>query len=302
MRLASTSTQRTYRYVRLSILGAVVAMTGSLVIVVIADGPITSLSALFYTPGRTVFTGVLCAVALALLALSGHSVEQVLLDAAALCAPLIAVIPTPVQPGDAPGVSCPGDAPCVPVEFVAGVHNGVLTFVMMAVLGVVSVLALARVRGTGAPATTAGGTRRGASGARPPAPPLPRGVKIVCVAAIALAAALLAWLLAAPDSLLLLGHFVATAAFFGLMSAVAVIAAITATRPWRPVYIVVAVGMAASLLFLCAVGVAKLAGADLAGQPWILIGESGLIAFFAVFWIAQTAQKWNEIDPSLVAG
>jgi hypothetical protein len=33
----------------------------------------------------------------------------------------------------------------------------------------------------------------------------------------------------------------------------------------------------------------------------VLVGEVGLICLFAVFWLAQTAQKWDEADPSLLA-
>ncbi|QAY58626.1 hypothetical protein ET475_00470 [Microbacterium protaetiae] len=278
MQLASTSTQRTYRYVRLTILGAVFALAVSLIIVVAADGPVTSLSALFYTPGRTVFTGVLFAVALALLALSGHSVEQVLLDVAALFAPLIAVIPTPLGVGDAPGVECPGQTPCVPAEYTAGVHNGVITFVVVVIVGAGCALVLGRGQRT-----------------------MSRGVVIAVAAAVVVALAMLVWLLVWPAALLQTGHLVVTAGFFGLMSAVAVVSAVASVGRWRVIYLVVAIGMAASLLFLAAVGIARLAGADLAGQPWILVGEVGLIAFFAAFWIAQTAQKWNEVDPSLLA-
>ena len=96
MRLIGTSTQRTYRYVRIAIVGAVVLLLVSLAAVVVSDGPVSSISAMYYTPARGVFTGALFAIALALIALSGHSVEQALLDIAALFAPLIAIVPTPI--------------------------------------------------------------------------------------------------------------------------------------------------------------------------------------------------------------
>lgn len=278
MRLSSTTTQRTYRYLRLAILGAVLSLGVSLVIVLVQDGPVTSLSGLFYTPGRTVFTGALVAVSLALIALSGHSVEQILLDVAALFAPLIAVIPTPVALGDVPGVGCPGAVPCVPDEFVPGVHNGIITFSIIAVLGALCALVLARVQGTLSP-----------------------GVVVGVVAAAVAAVAMLVWLVMWPESLLHTGHLVVTAAFFGIMAAIAVVSAVASARPWRPVYLTVAVGMAASLLYLAGVGVARLAAVDLSGQPWTLVGELGVIGFFAVFWVAQTVQKWDDVDPSLVA-
>ena len=95
----STSTQRTYRYVRLGIIGAVAAIFVSLIAVGTTYGWPTSISALYYTPGSTVFVGALFAVTLGLLALSGHSVEQALLDLAAVVAPLIAIVPTVIDDG-----------------------------------------------------------------------------------------------------------------------------------------------------------------------------------------------------------
>ncbi|UUT35629.1 hypothetical protein [Microbacterium elymi] len=280
MQLSSTSTQRTYRYLRISIVGAVAALAASLVAVVVADGAVTSLSALFYTPGRTVFTGVLFAIALALLALSGHSLEQILLDLAALFAPLIAIIPTPIQAGDAPGVDpeCSSSVPCVPADAAPDVRNGIVTFAVIAVLGVVLALVLARVQRT---AST--------------------GVLVAAPVAVIVAIGVIGWMLTAPDSLLRLGHLVATGAFFALTAAVAVTAAITSADRWRALYAGVAIGMAAFLVYLGIVMIARLAGADQTGQPWILVGESGLVVLFAVFWIAQTVQKWDEVDPSLRA-
>jgi len=279
MRLSSTTTQRTYRYVRLAILGAVLSIGVALVIVLATEGPLTSLSGLFYTSGRTAFTGALIAVALALVALSGHSVEQILLDVAALFAPLIAVIPTPVALGDLPGeTGCPGAVPCVPEAFVPGVTTGIITFAVMAIVGAGCALILARVQQTLSP-----------------------GVLIGVIAAGVVAVVMLVWLLVWPDALLHIGHLVVTAAFFGIMVAIAVVSAAASRRPWRRVYVIVAVGMATSLLYLAIVGIVRLTGVDLSGQPWTLVGEIGVIGFFAVFWVAQTVQKWNEVDPSLVA-
>ena len=277
MRLSSTTTQRTYRYLRLAILGAVLSLIVSLVVVFVQDGPVTSLSGLFYTPGRTVFTGALVAVSLALIALSGHSVEQILLDVAALFAPLIAVIPTPVALGDVPRVGCPGAVPCVPDEYVAGVHNGILTFSIMALIGAVAALVLARVQRTLSP-----------------------GVVIGVASAVFAAVAMIVWQLVWPDALLHIGHLVVTAAFFGIMAVIAVVSAVASAPRWRVIYVVVAVGLAASLLYLAVMGIVRLTGVDLSGQPWTLVGELGVIGFFAVFWIAQTVQKWDDVDPSLV--
>jgi hypothetical protein len=61
---------------------------------------IRSISHYYYTPARIIFVGALCAAALALLTLAGKGVQSYLLDIAALLAPLIAIIPTPVKLGE----------------------------------------------------------------------------------------------------------------------------------------------------------------------------------------------------------
>ncbi|WP_417562391.1 hypothetical protein [Microbacterium sp.] len=278
MRLSSTSSQRTYRYLRVALVGAAAVLGIGLAVVVVTDGPVTSISALYYTSGQTVFVGALCAIALALVALSGHSVEQVLLDVAAVFAAMIAVIPTPVGAGDVPGPGpdCAGAGACVPEAAAAVAHTGVVVLGVVAILGAITALVLARVQRTATP-----------------------GVLVGAGAAAVAGVGLLAWLAAAPHALLAAGHLAATGVFFGLMVAVAIVSAVAHSR-YRVVYVVVAAGMVACLLYLFGVELARLGGADLAGVPWVLFGEVGLIALFAVFWIAQTVQKWDETDPSIL--
>ena len=108
------------------------------------------------------------------------------------------------------------------------------------------------------------------------------------------------WLGVAASTLLALGHLVATAAFFCIMIAVSVISAVTAHRPWRALYIVVTVGMCMSLAYLAVVFVSHLNGAG-RGQPWVLVGELALIIFFMVFWLGQTAQKWQQLNPAIMS-
>lgn len=295
MRLSSTSSQRTYRYLRVALAGAAAVLGIGLAAVVVTDGPVTSISALYYTSGQTVFVGALCAISLALVALSGHSVEQVLLDVAAVFAAMIAVIPTPVGAGDVPGLEpdCSGAAVCVPAAAAVTAHTGVVVLGVVAILGAATALVLARVQRTASP-----------------------GVFVGAAAAAVAGVGLLVWLAVAPHALLAVGHLTATGVFFGLMVAVVIVGAVTAPRatsravaraskgarrePWRIVYSVVAAGMVACLLYLLGVELARLNGANLVGVPWVLFGEIGLIALFAVFWIAQTVQKWDETDPSIL--
>ncbi|GAA3767126.1 hypothetical protein GCM10022240_19400 [Microbacterium kribbense] len=271
MRLTSTSTQRTYRYVRIGIIGAVVVLAVTLTLVFVFEGPQPSISAVYYTDGRTVFTGVLFAVALGLLTLAGHSVEQILLGIAALYAPIIAIVPTPHRGPDLPnaGISCPGLPGCVPD--IGPERIGILTVVIAGALGIAAAAIITRRERTLTPGTVAG--------------------LVACAATVI---GVLVWLLVGPASLLALGHLVAAGIFFMLMTAVAVISAVVAAPRWRVVYAIVAIGMAAALVLL---GFGFTAAG---GPPLVLIGEAVLIVLFGAFWIAQTVQKWNEVDPALL--
>lgn len=286
----ATSLARTYRYVRLSILGAVLALLVAVVVVAVAAGAApTSLSAAFYTPARTVFTGALFAVSLALLALSGRSVPQALLDVAAVLAPLIAIIPTPVVPGDAPGAAleCPTREPCVPEVVFADTRTGMITFVVVTAVALVTALLLARAQRS-----------------------LSRGVVVTVSAVGVIAAGFAVWSVAGWSSFLLLAHLVATLGFFALVGVVAGWAAWAApaarvgssapfSRAW---YGALALGIVAGLAFLLVVFVLRVAGVDLVavtGLPLILIGEVVLLLLFAGFWILESVRTWDDPDPTL---
>lgn len=283
MQLASTSTQRTYRYVRLGIIGAVAAIFVSLIAYGTTYGWPTSISALYYTPGATVFIGALFAVSLGLLALSGHSVEQALLDLAGLVAPLIAIVPTVIGSDDVPGLSveCSGSTPCVPGQYLPDIANGMVTFAVIGGAGVVLAVVLALVQRT-----------------------ISRGLLLAIAVAAAIILGMTLWWALDPASFVPSGHLVATAALLGFMALASVAAASAGDAgSYRALYIAIAVLIVVSLLFLVAVTLFHLNGVDLVaatGAPLILIGESIALALFALFWIAQTAQKWTEVNPSLI--
>jgi len=265
MPLISTSTQRTYRYVRLGIIGAVLALAVAVGQVIATRGPLQSISASFYTPARGVFVGALFAVSLALVALSGHSVERALLDLAALFAPVIAIVPTPVVTGDAPGVVVRCATPCVPAGELPGVANGMLALMAVGAAGVITALVL--------------GIRQGT---------LTRAATTVLVLAAVVVAAFSIWSLVAPAALARYGHLIATIGFFAAIAFSSVAAAFAATGRWRVVYGVLAAALVLDLVWL-------------AVQRAVFAGETIAIALFAVFWIAQTVQKWNEVDPGIRA-
>jgi hypothetical protein len=283
MQLASTSTQRTYRYVRLGIIGAVFAIFVALVAYGTTVGWPTSISALYYTPANTVFVGSLFAVSLGLLALSGHSVEQALLDLAGVVAPLIAIVPTAIGDNDVPGMvtGCPGDVPCVPDYFLPAIGIGMVTFAVVGGAGVVLAVILALVQRT-----------------------ISRGLLLAIAVAAAIILGMTLWWALDPASFVPSAHLVATIALLGFM-ALASIAAASASDAgsYRAVYAVIAILIVVTLLFILAVTLFHLGGVDLVevtGAPLILIGEVIALGLFAMFWLAQTAQKWEEVNPSII--
>lgn len=273
MRLRSTSTQRTYRYVRIGLLVVVVAI-GIAVAIQLASGvALASISATYYTPGRSVFVGGLCAVALALLALSGHSLEQTLLDLAAVLAPVIALVPVPAIAH----AGCP-EARCLTSAALADLDAGMLTLAILAPVVLAAIVVVAAIQRT-----------------------LTRDVIVTAAIGTGLLLALVGWWRVDAASFARSGHYAATVAFFLLIAAVAVLAAFrpsAATRRRRTglrlVYTAVAAGIVAALAFLVA------AVTGIAAMPVaVLVGEAAALGLFAVFWLAQSVEFWNEVDPAL---
>ncbi len=260
----STSLERTYRYLRIGIAGMVVVIFASIAVAIPAAGWLTSISDYFYSPARTAFTGALIAVSLALLALSGRGLERALLDAAALFAPLIALIPTTI-----PDASC--EIRCIPPTDVADVGNGIGTYLIAGVvaLAVAALLAALGQVSWGAVAPT--GT----------------------LALVVLIALGLTWSLA-PAAVLAQGHYVATVAFFALFAAVAMLNAFT-PGGYRTPYVTIA----ALLVLVLVAYIAFLPHA--AEMPVILLAEAAALLLFGTFWVVQGVEKWNAPNPTLSA-
>ena len=277
MRIRTTSTQRTYRYVRLTILAATLLLAVAVGVRAAVDGPLPSLSAAYYTPAGPMFVAALFVVAAAFVALSGHSVEQGLLDVAAVLALVIAVIPTTVESG-----VCGELAQCVPPEALPTAVNNGIAVASVVIVGVVAGVVLSIVQGT-----------------------VSRGVVATAAAIVLLTAGLTAWAAVVPGAFLAFAHNAAAVGFFLLIGAVAAIAAWRPQRAperFRPAYAAVAIGILLALGALGATLVAAIAGADVSRPvPWVLVGETLALVLFGVFWLLQTVELWSEPDPRLRA-
>ncbi len=272
----ATSIERTYRYLRIGIASTVVVIAVSVVIASATVGWLTSVSDYYYTPARAAFVGALVAASLALFALSGHGLERALLDAAAMFAPLIALVPTTLAPLTIPGVEVPCRFRCFPPEFIPYAENGVLTYLTVGVLALATVALLV---GLGEIS-------------------LPGIAGTVALAIAVLLAVGLTWALD-REAFLAQAHFVATTAFFALFAAAAVLNAFPRrdppTPPFRVAYVTIAVLLVVVLGFYVTLAVL----ADEIRVPTILLSESAALALFFAFWVVQCIEKWNDPNPSL---
>lgn len=283
----STSLLRTYRNLRLGIAGTVILIGVAVGVVTADEGVLPSISAYFYTSARSIFVGALIAAAVAILALSGRGIERVLLDAAGIVAPLIALVPTPIHAGTVPGYerACAPTASCTPVSVLRDVNTGVISYLIVGVIVVVATLVVSL-------------ARRRAEGIR-----LSTVLPSLAIAVLVFAAVAVGWW-AARDVFLSLAHLLAAIAFFGLIAAVAVVkvfehpdAPAAAPRPWhRAAYWFIAIAMSVNLVVMVIV---VQTGANVgAVPPPVFIGECVALSLFVLFWVLQTIQKWNEADPS----
>ena len=87
---------KTYRYLRIRMVGAVVLLGVSILIERSnVDCWQTSVSAYYYTPVRSIFVGVMLAIGLCLIVIKGSTTwEDATLNAAGMLAPIVAVVPT----------------------------------------------------------------------------------------------------------------------------------------------------------------------------------------------------------------
>ncbi|GIG29412.1 hypothetical protein [Cellulomonas marina] len=285
----------TYRFLRLGVAGLVLLLLLALVLLRVTGAGahggtvvLDSISAAYWTPVRDVLVGVLVATGTALLAIRGRrGTEDGLLNLAGLLAPVVGLAPTPLAADDprCAGRRClpPGAAEAVGVQVAALLVVGTVLLV---------VTALVQRRRRGSPGRT-------------------QELRWTAVAALVWAA-LTVWFVLGRPSFLLLAHWVAAVALFGLVAGVAALNAravrtrvsVRALRPgqYAGAYAAIAVGMAGTV-----VAAALLAGAQAVGlvdppRGTVLVVELVLLLLFAAFWVLQTAENWEEGVPPGAAG
>jgi hypothetical protein len=298
-----TALERTYRNGRVAIGGTVLLIGIAVVVTSARTGVLGSISAYYYTPARNVLVGSLLAAAVAILVLSGRGAQRALLDAAAVVAPVIALVPTPVRAGAVPGVAvaCASGDRCLPEGVLPDVEVGVTVYLIAGALTVAVVLVLAALGAARDRAAWLGAGAGGSSTGQGSA----RGALVSAgVAAGVLAAVAAGWMLE-RDGFLASAHLVAAVVFFGLVAAVAVVNAVAPpsgpgvpAAPWlRRSYGILAVAL---VIDLAVTVVAVLTGhADDGVPPPLFVGEAVALALFVVFWVLQSVERWDDPDPAV---
>ncbi len=249
-----------------------------------------SVSATFYTPIQTIFTGTLILVGLALVTVKGRpGWENTLLDVAGVLIPMVAFVPTPIQ-----DASCePVGKDCVPQSLVEAVGLNVGAYLALGLLALGYLWARRLLEGQSeewdAPTTT--------------------GVGVVTSVWVLITAS---FFLARPQ-FLQFAHYASAISFFVILGVVVFInasytapvdPAINKPASWyRGWYRVIAWLMVVFALFGVVVflvtGTQNFVYTE-TSQPFPVIFwvEVVLLALFILYWVLQTIELWNQTVPT----
>jgi len=283
----SESTTKTYLYLRVGLVALTVFLGASLVIeLVLGEGEwLGSISAYYYTPVRAVLVGTLTAMGVCLIAIKGRDRprEDLLLNLAGMCAPVVALCPTPLEDSAACGTA----TRCVPASYVPGVENGIGALLVVGVLGVVF---------------AARTVRRGADERRDL---VALGASAAGVAGLAL------WFALGRGSFLDYAHYGTAVPMFGLVVAVALVNAakvdefvaaggtLTMGRAetYKRAYRWIAYVMGWVIGGALALFVIKAASGAEPFAHWVFVVEALLLVAFTAFWVLQTLQYAEDGAP-----
>jgi hypothetical protein len=282
----SESTTKTYLYLRVGLVALAVFLTASLAIELSVGESewLGSISAYYYTPVRGVFVGTLTAMGVCLIAIKGRDRprEDLMLNLAGMCAPVVALCPTPLE-----DAACGDATRCVPASYVPGVENGVGALLVVGALGVVF---------------AARTVRRGGAGQRDL---VALGVSVAGVAALA------GWFWLGRDSFLDYAHYGTAVPMFGLVVAVALVNAAKVEEfvsaggtltmgeaaTYQHAYRWIAYVMGWVIGGALALFVIK---ATTGAEPfahWVFVVEALLLVAFTAFWVLQTLQYAEDGAP-----
>lgn len=259
---------KTYRYLRVTMVGLVVILAAAVIRQLWADsGQLEpSISDYYYTPVRQVFVAALVAIGVCLVALQGNTEwEDTFLNIAGVLAPVVAFVPTPARGACVDGAG-------VPAATADAIANNVLALLVGGLAGLIAAYVI-----VGRSPTTLAVRQ-----------PVGGGLAIAAVLWLATAS----WFAFGRGSFECGAHYTAAITMF-----VFIVVAV-AWNAWgvagrsvglapRNAYGKLALLMAATAVVL---GGLTWAGALPNGIFWL---EAALITLFAVFWILQSRELWT---------
>jgi cytochrome b561 len=264
---------KTYRYLRIGMIAAVVLLAASIAVEILKAGCLqTSISAYYYTPVRAVFVGAMFIVGSSLIIYKGRTPsEDLWLNLAGMLAPVVAVVPTS-DVGTCRSVA-PIASDTVPDWVIASSRNNLWALWITGVVALVVAVVVWRL------------TKDSPSHRDEVDPSTGRQLLFM---AVLLAFVLLA-ILRAQGFIQSHAHGLAAIVFF-LFLFCAIVANVRqhrgdAERRWRRWY----VGVAAAMAVVSLIGPLKLF------RPFqIFVLEAVEIVLFATYWIIQTVENWDE--------
>jgi hypothetical protein len=267
---------KTYRYLRIGMVGAVVLLAASIWIEASKANCLqTSISAYFYTPVRAIFVGAMFVVAWSLIVYKGRGLmEDSFLNLAGMLAPVVAIAPTMSVGGcySVPPNPLPKEGDSLAPWVVTNIDNNFHALLLLGAVGLVvaSIIWLkARCDPTRA------------------AEIQPGIVKLLIGTGVVLLVAW--WLIETWDDFYTRAHGFAAELMFAFL-AVAILANVREQRATRNrgltrTYVAIAVLMAAGVLIPVS---------HLFGEHAIFVQEAYEITLFVIYWLLQTVENWDE--------
>jgi hypothetical protein len=271
---------KTYRYLRISMVGAVVLLGVSILIERSnVDCWQTSVSAYYYTPVRAVFVGVMMAIGLCLIVIKGSTTwEDATLNAAGMLAPIVAVVPTTdvgVCWSQSPGRLPVDDDGNLAAWVTANIDNNVTALLITGIVGLLVAALIASIVTNNVRAVAEVGD-----------PGMRLGLLAAMVFLLAGAALFVVW-----DNFETYAHgFAAVLMFAFLALAVGGNAWGRRRDPGRRTYFWWYASIAAAMV------IAPIIMFPLSSS-WnhmVLVLEATQISLFAIFWLVQTREHWGE--------
>lgn len=267
---------KTWRYLRIAIVALVVGLVAS---VLLEHGQMldqcwqTSISAYFYTPVRGYFVAALVAIGICLFCVRGNTdLEDICLNISGALAPIVAFVPTPLPKNSDGSLKdlCGSYSGSVDRRAIGNNVGALLWIGAFALAALVVVLYVDQRAGTAS------------------------DLSRTSVTGFALVTSiwffgLLLFRYGDRDSFIGHAHEVAAPTMFVFIGVAVLINARDAGRPvYRRIYATVAIAMLVAVAVVVAARI-------ISGFPHaVIVVEWAIIGLFAIFWIIQTAELWND--------